>query len=70
VDVLGTATPAVATATARAPILPPEALTQQALIGDQTVTASAATAQWHQGSTVTPSGLRSTPTPRSVGQLP
>jgi len=70
VDVLGTATPAAATATARAPILPPEALTQQALIGDQTVTASAATAQWHQGSTVTPSGLRSTPTPRSVGQLP
>jgi hypothetical protein len=70
VDVLGTATPAAATATARAPILPPEALTQQALIGDQTVTASAATAQWSQGSTVAPSGLRGTPTPRSVGQLP
>jgi hypothetical protein len=70
VDVLGTATPAVATATARAPILPPEALTQQALIGAQTVTASAATAQWHQSGTSTPSGLPNTPTPRSVGQLP
>lgn len=74
VDVFGTGTPAAATATARAPRLPPEAQTQQAFITNQTSTASAATAQWNRQPTLTPDlsrgTLTPTPTPRSVGQLP
>lgn len=49
VDVLGTATPAAATHTARAPKVPAEALTKQAPAANATGTASAATAQFSSG---------------------
>jgi hypothetical protein len=71
VDVLGTATLAAGTATARAPKLPVEAQTQQAAEAALTSTSSAATAQYGQGEfagtpTFGPSPT-ATATPRSVG---